>query len=87
MSNFDTAPHTPDNTVVTDDANTFMAADAGTQLECLFRLLTVNPNDEDYQFAQVAKQKLHHITCANVKYGSLYSNNILFNLFCFHFVT
>jgi hypothetical protein len=51
----------------TDKANLFMVSDAGTQLEMLFRLLTVDCNHEDHNFATVAKEKLHQITEKNVK--------------------
>jgi hypothetical protein len=51
----------------TDQANLFMVSDAGTQLEMLFRLLTVDCNHEDHNFATVAKEKLHQITEKNVK--------------------
>ena len=53
---------------INDDANMYLASDASTQLENLFRLLTVSPDHEDFQFAKVAKIKLHKVTSRNVKY-------------------
>ena len=57
---------------VSDDHNYFMLSDTDTKMQNLFECLTLDSKEEDFQFWQAAKQKLHKRTKNNIRLSIYY---------------
>ena len=53
---------------ISDDENFFLLSDSDTQLQNLFACLTLDSSNEDHQFWQVAKGKLHKQTKETIRF-------------------
>ena len=53
---------------ISDEENFFLLSDAETQLQNLFACLSLDASNEDHQFWQVAKEKLHKKTKDTIRF-------------------